>query len=137
MSLVRSDGSPCSLPPSDLLLLYFSAHWCPPCKQFTPVLKDFYLEARQEEEGALEIVFISSDRSEQEMLSYMRESHGPWPALPHSSPLGPRLNTEHGVSGIPALVVLARDGRVISRQGREDVMSLPPARCLQKWKNAA
>ena len=26
----------------DLVLYYFSAHWCPPCRQFTPMLKDFY-----------------------------------------------------------------------------------------------
>eukprot|EP01083_Nonionella_stella_P200626 734581_1 len=26
----------------DLVLLYFSASWCPPCKQFTPVLSEFY-----------------------------------------------------------------------------------------------
>ncbi len=25
-----------------LVLFYFSAHWCPPCRLFTPILKDFY-----------------------------------------------------------------------------------------------
>ena len=22
--------------------IYFSAHWCPPCRRFTQILKDFY-----------------------------------------------------------------------------------------------
>jgi thiol-disulfide isomerase/thioredoxin len=30
----------------ELVLYYFSAHWCPPCRQFTPLLKDFYEEVR-------------------------------------------------------------------------------------------
>ena len=25
-----------------VVCFYFSAHWCPPCRQFTPILKDFY-----------------------------------------------------------------------------------------------
>eukprot|EP00568_Trieres_chinensis_P004522 CAMPEP_0183308366 /NCGR_PEP_ID=MMETSP0160_2-20130417/21574_1 /TAXON_ID=2839 ORGANISM="Odontella Sinensis, Strain Grunow 1884" /NCGR_SAMPLE_ID=MMETSP0160_2 /ASSEMBLY_ACC=CAM_ASM_000250 /LENGTH=71 /DNA_ID=CAMNT_0025472203 /DNA_START=95 /DNA_END=307 /DNA_ORIENTATION=- len=24
------------------VILYFSAHWCPPCRAFTPVLSDAY-----------------------------------------------------------------------------------------------
>ena len=26
----------------DIVCFYFSAHWCPPCRGFTPVLKKFY-----------------------------------------------------------------------------------------------
>ena len=25
-----------------ILAYYFSAHWCPPCRNFTPILSDFY-----------------------------------------------------------------------------------------------
>ena len=25
-----------------VVIVFFSAHWCPPCRLFTPVLKDFY-----------------------------------------------------------------------------------------------
>ena len=27
-------------------LLYFSAEWCPPCKMFTPLVKQFYEKAK-------------------------------------------------------------------------------------------
>merc|ERR1712062_478315 len=69
--LIKADGSShaaeAALDGKDLVLYYFSAHWCPPCRQFTPMLKDFYEEA----EG-IEIVFVSSDRSAEDMTSYMK-----------------------------------------------------------------
>jgi len=41
--------------------IYFSAHWCPPCRGFTPVLTEFYDSLKEEDENALEIIFVSSD----------------------------------------------------------------------------
>lgn len=60
---------------------YFSAHWCPPCRQFTPILKDFYGEV----EDDLEIVFVSFDRNEGDLKTYMSESHGDWYHIPFGS----------------------------------------------------
>ena len=40
--------------------IYFSAHWCPPCKAFTPVLTDFYNSVNKNGK-IFEVIFVSSD----------------------------------------------------------------------------
>ncbi len=45
------------------VLLYFSAHWCPPCRGFTPILKEYY-EALKAQRSDFEIIFVSSDENE-------------------------------------------------------------------------
>jgi nucleoredoxin len=55
------------------VLLYFSAQWCPPCRQFTPLLKQFYESLPA---GALQIVFVSRDKSVGEFWSYYQKDHG-------------------------------------------------------------
>lgn len=65
LSLVKADGT--KKPGSevfagkDFICIYFSAHWCPPCRGFTPVLKDFYEVStlplsRQEKKHSLIII---------------------------------------------------------------------------------
>ena len=63
--------------------VYFSAHWCPPCRGFTPKLAEWYTELKK---GPLndkfEIVFVSSDRDEKSFDDYFDSM--PWLALPYS-----------------------------------------------------
>ena len=51
------------------VLFYFSAHWCGPCRQFTPALARFYQKHHKE----MAVVFVSADRSEGEMEKYYSE----------------------------------------------------------------
>ena len=60
--------------------IYFSAHWCPPCRVFTPKLAEFYKKLHTEKN--FEIVFVSSDKSKDEFDKYYEEM--PWLALPFS-----------------------------------------------------
>jgi len=132
-TLVKSDGSSVpadsALAGKDLVLFYFSAHWCPPCRQFTPLLKDFY-----EEVEGLEIVFVSSDRSPEDMESYMKESHGDWLAVQHNSAVANDLKKKYGISGIPSLIVVKLDGTVVTKDGRSHVMGKAPAAAVKDWK---
>ena len=43
-----------------LLMLYFSMHNCPPCREFTPLLVELYNE-HNESEKVIEVVFFSGD----------------------------------------------------------------------------
>merc|ERR1712173_27543 len=134
VKLIKADGSTVeadsALAGKDLILFYFSAHWCPPCRGFTPVLKDFYGEV----EG-LEIVFVSSDRSPDDMTSYMKESHGDWLGVEHNSQLANDPKQKYGVSGIPFLVVVKADGTLVTKDGRAHVCSgKAPQQTVDGWK---
>ena len=61
-----------------VLGLYFSAHWCGPCRSFTPMLIEFYNKFKAGKN--LEIVYVSSDQDESKFQSYYSEM--PWLALP-------------------------------------------------------
>ena len=46
-------------------------------------MQDFYEELDGE---PLEIVFVSFDRSEEDLKNYMREAHGNWCVIPFGDP---------------------------------------------------
>jgi len=102
--------------------IYFSAHWCPPCRGFTPKLAEMYTSTFQAK--GLEIVFASSDKDEAAFSSYYAEM--PWLALPYSNrELKEALSKKYKVKGIPSFVILDSDGNIISTEGRDEIMGDP------------
>jgi nucleoredoxin len=118
-NLVKSKGSRTKrvsqdeLEPKDYYAIYYSAHWCPPCRKFTPKLVDFYNQASKEHEN-FEIIFVSSDRSEDDMAAYMEETDMPWLALDYDKKKSSNELTQFAGSGIPCLVLVDSNGKVLS-----------------------
>lgn len=66
-----------------VLGLYFSAHWCPPCRAFTPQLAEWYKNVKKSSNGDnFDIVFLSSDRDATGFNEYFKEM--PWYAVPYA-----------------------------------------------------
>merc|ERR1712083_1273595 len=97
--------------------LYFSAHWCPPCRGFTPKLAEMYKNGLKDK---MEIIFVSSDQDEASFNDYYKEM--PWIALKYSEKATKEdLGQKHGVQGIPMLVVVKPDGSTEANDGRARV----------------
>jgi len=96
-----------------LIALYFSAHWCAPCRKFTPELVDYYNRvATQHPE--FEIVFVSFDKSQFAMETYTLEANMPWPAIDFQKLKGKDAIRKYAGDGIPCLILVDATGKVIS-----------------------
>ncbi|RCK78001.1 MAG: Thioredoxin [Candidatus Ozemobacter sibiricus] len=115
-----------------LVGLYFSAHWCPPCRMFSPMLVAF----RDAHTSDFEVVFISSDKNREAQFEYMKEVGMKWYTLEHRSEAANALAQKYGVRSIPTLIILGPDGKTITEDGRADVTKKPDS-CLADWKAAA
>jgi nucleoredoxin len=109
--------------------IYFSAHWCPPCRSFTPKLVKF----RDANKKDFEVVFVSSDKSPKAQMDYMKGSKMKWYTLPHRSDTANKLSKKFGVRGIPALIIVSDKGETITKNGRGDVSGNPEG-AIKNWQ---
>lgn len=116
-----------SQPVSDLegknVILYFSAHWCGPCRRFTPTLAKCH-EALKRAGRPVEVVFVSLDRSDADFQEYFGSM--PWKAVPQKGSAG--IAQSFGVTTIPRLVVLDPNGAVINGDAVQRVVQDPEGR---------
>jgi nucleoredoxin len=125
-TLINPSNKHASLSPSDALagkdqiMLYFSAHWCPPCRRFTPKLIDFYKKIKETKN--IELVFCSLDNDEKEYNEYTEDM--PWLCLPFDAKESKLLASKYEANGIPHLVVVdGTSGEVITMDGTAEVQS--------------
>jgi len=104
--------------------IYFSAHWCGPCRQFTPSLINTYKKLKQEDKK-FEVVFVSADNDQHMFDEYFATM--PWLAIPYSdSKMRDLLNNMFEVEGIPTLVLIdGVTGKVITKTAT-DILTADP-----------
>jgi nucleoredoxin len=117
-TFVKADGS--KLSDTDMknktIGLYFSAHWCPPCRAFTPQLAETYKKVTDAGKP-FEVVFVSADKDQSTFDGYLKEM--PWCAVPYSDRKSARnLENHFDVGGYPTLIIVDHEGNVINAKGR-------------------
>ncbi|OMJ81102.1 hypothetical protein SteCoe_18515 [Stentor coeruleus] len=115
------------------VLVYFSAHWCPPCRGFTPKLDMFY-NAVNSNAKQVEIVYVSRDKTPDQFNEYYSEMS--WLALPFEDKARiAALGTRFQVQQIPCLVLIDNQGNMKRNTCRMDVTNKGP-NCLADWEQA-
>jgi nucleoredoxin len=94
--------------------LYFSAHWCPPCRMFTPKLVEWYKDFKAKHPD-FELVFVSSDRDEASMDKYINGDNMPWPYAKFDK-AQEEIFRKYESSGIPYLVLIDENGQDLTGQ---------------------
>ena len=117
---------------NEIIGVYFSAHWCGPCRAFTPRLTQFYKNANSEKKQ-LEIIFNSSDQD----LEGFKEYFGtmPWIATPFESNEKSQIDEACGINSIPQLIIFDNKGHVLDDNGRRTVDS-QGVEAINTWKNS-
>ncbi|XP_037083752.1 nucleoredoxin-like [Pollicipes pollicipes] len=113
--------------------LYFAANWCPPCKAFTPELRE--MAGRICSRGLkFEVILVSSDRTAESFEQH--RGAAPWLAVPYAQAGRRReLAERFGVQGIPSLLVLDQHDRLVCRNARAHVAEDPLAQAFP-WQPA-
>ncbi|CAE7660400.1 NXNL2, partial [Symbiodinium microadriaticum] len=75
---------------------------------FTAILSRFFKSIRQQKgDNAIDVIFISSDQSENAMFEYFVEEHGDWMAIPYSErDIKDVMSSNFEITGIPGCKVV-------------------------------
>ena len=134
---INRSGLPVS--PDNLLgkviCLLYGAAWSPPFTDFLTLFKSFYGDL-QADDAPMEVIYISFDRTNEEMLSLISEFPPNWVAVPHGSSMINYLKLKYSIVVIPKLVVVRDNGDLITDRGVKEVRKRTK-RCFINWYNVA
>ncbi len=104
-----------------VVLVDFWATWCGPCRAEIPNMKQEYEKYRAK---GFEVVGVSLDDDRDALVKFVQTEEIPWPILfDKSEDGGNALATFYGIRGIPQLILIGRDGNVITLNARGPKLS--------------
>jgi len=100
-----------------VVLVDFWATWCGPCIAELPNLKSVY--DRYHDKG-FEVIAISLDsqRDRQKLLDFCKENNLPWPQHFDGKGWANEFAEKYAIRGIPAMLLVDQDGRLVSTNAR-------------------
>ncbi|MBM4021981.1 MAG: TlpA family protein disulfide reductase [Planctomycetes bacterium] len=115
------DGTPFDLKSraGKVVLIDFWATWCGPCIAEIPHVIEQY---EKYHDKGFEVIGISLDRdrgdktAKDQVVEAVTRHKIPWPILVD----GVRLAKEYGITGIPQMILIGRDGNVMTLDARGD-----------------
>jgi thiol-disulfide isomerase/thioredoxin len=101
-----------------VVLVDFWATWCGPCVAEIPNVLEQYEKYHKD---GFEVVGVSLDQDRDALEKFVDEQKLPWPILfekPEGDDWQHPLATFYGISGIPTVILIGRDGNVITLNAR-------------------
>ncbi|XP_061588070.1 nucleoredoxin-like protein 1 [Cololabis saira] len=123
-----------------ILMLFFASAECETCQEFAPTLHEFFKKLTDEfyveRSAQLVLLYISLDKSEEQLDSFLKELPKKSLFLAYEDPYRRELEAMFNVEELPTVVVLRPDCSILTPNAVEEIIRLGPD-CYRNWHEAA